>query len=157
MDVPAETGPELAVEHGPVDGRVRPAPEGAVGFPVRPHEIAGHHRRLAYAQRQTFGFHTVLHGEHALLEQLTRAGVCCLRGIQRDGAGLLRKGEVWITGTVRIEHRRIARQGRGNAELLLGPIDIRHRIAWWWPDQSADPGARPKDKSGIARLVAAGA
>src|SRR5262245_48295025 len=80
-----------------------------------------------------------------------------LGGVLRDGSGLLGEGEVWVAAPIGRLHKRIAREGCGNAEFLLLPVHIGDRMPWWWLDKPAQPNARPEDEFGIAWLVTAGA
>ena len=117
--MPTEDGVQRAGEHGHVDGCVRPAPERPVGLVVRPQQAARRDGGLADPQRQAFGFHAVLHRQHARLEQLALRAVGLLGGISRDCTGLLRERQVGVARPVGSLHVGVARQRRRDAEFLL--------------------------------------
>jgi hypothetical protein len=50
-----------------------------------------------------------------------------------------RKIQVRVAGPIGSLHGSIARQGRGNTEFLLRPIDIGERVIWRRPYEATNP------------------
>jgi hypothetical protein len=136
---------------------VGPRPEPAIGFMMSLQQIASNDRRFPNAPRQSLGFHTVGDRQRALLEQFTGWTVGTLGGVGGHGAGLFGEFEVGIPRRICRLHGTIAGQHGGNAMLLLAPVDIGDAVAFRRKDQTAQPHARAKDVTGIARLAAASA
>src|SRR5947209_5604711 len=76
------------------------------------------------------------------------------RGVWRHGAGQLSEGEIEVSACVGFLHAAIAREGGGNGQLLLTPIDIGHGPAGTGLDEGAQPGRGAEDEPAVARLVA---
>ena len=76
-----------------------------------------------------------------------------LSRVCRHGAGLLGEGEIRIARIISVQHCRIARERRRDAEFLLRPIDISETITRRRLDQTAQPHARAEDELGIAWLI----
>ena len=109
-----------AGQHGVVDGGVRPPPKLAVGFAVRPQQVARHDiGGWPIRSGQRWRLHAVLDRQHALLEQFALPAVRFLGGVWRDRAGLLGEGQVGIAGPIGRLHGQIAGQRRRDAEFLL--------------------------------------
>jgi hypothetical protein len=135
-----------ADEHGLVDGSVGPLPETPISLAVSTQEIAGDDAWLSNPQRQGLPFHSVLHRQHALLEKLALSAVRRLTGVIRYSTGLLGEGEIAVAGLVGCLQSPVARQGSGNADLLLRPVYIGDRVACRRFDQAAQPNTWAKYK-----------
>src|SRR5262249_16613675 len=148
--MPAENRMQSSREHCVVDGGVRPAPESLVGLAVSTEQIPRDNGWLRDSQCQAFSFHAVLHGQHALFEQLALHPVGFLYGVLRDSAGLLGEGQIRIAGLIGRLHGDIAGERGGDPELLLLPIDIGDAVGGWRFDQPAQPYTRAEYELGIA-------
>ena len=93
---------------------------------------------------------------NALLEQLARRSVRLFGGAFRPAPACLARPDRDRLSIGR-HHSRIAREGCGDPEFLLFPIDVGDAIARRRLDQPTQPHARPEDELGVARLVAPGA
>ena len=120
-------------------------------------QLAGADDGLRNALSQRLGAHAVLHGQHTGFELVTHRPVSALGGIVGCRAGLLGEVEVRVARVIRGVHEHVARKRRGDAELLLRPIDVRQAIARLRPNQSAQPHRRPEHEACVTRLVASGA
>src|SRR5262249_54818377 len=83
-----------------------------------------------------------------------------MRGFRRLGGcstGHLGKGEIKIARLVGVLHNLIARQVRGNSQLLLGPIHIRERTSRTRLDQVPEPRRGTKNIGTGTRLIPSGA
>ena len=121
---------------------------------MQPDQLAPHDGRLPDSGGERLGPHAVLHSQHARLELFALCMMRALSGVCRHGAGLLGEGEIRVARIVGVQHCRIARERRRDAELLLRPIDISEAIARRRLDQPAQPHARAENELGIAWLIA---
>ncbi len=90
--------------------------------------------------------HPILNRQSTDFEPIAFDRVGILGGIGGNRAGLFGECQVGITGTVGFHHSLIARKRRRDAEFLLGPIHIGHRVSFRGFDQSPQPNRGAEDK-----------
>src|SRR5688572_24894918 len=99
--MPAENGVQRAIKHGVIDRAIGPSPERTVCLTVSLQQVSCNDGRLPNAPRKALLFHAILHGQDALLKELTYLPVRALRGVWWNSAGLDSKRKVGVTRTIR--------------------------------------------------------
>src|ERR1700733_7096344 len=100
MHRPTEDSQKRETQHGPVDACVRPRPESAISFAVRPEQIARDDSWRADPLRQAEKAHAVTGGEDALFEKFALDFVGLLRRVSRNRARLPSEFEIGIARQV---------------------------------------------------------
>src|SRR5262245_2702986 len=79
-----------------------------------------------------------------------------LCGIGRNRPRHLGESKVKVTRGVSRLHLDVAGEGGGNAELLLGPVEIGDTITLNWPNERTHPGGWTENAVGITGGIATG-